>query len=232
MKKSQNIYNLDLNPWGVHQRIIKSISSTSRVLEVGCASGHLLEQLQAKGAKVWGIEINKIAAIRGKRKKIPILLGDIEDAKVFKNLKNRHFDFIIAADVLEHTRDPKKVIQFLLPFLAKNGTMIISVPNIAFITNRITHLFGKFAYTQYGIMDRTHLRFFTRESIEALVKDCGLKIQKIESVGNFTQLPLYMRIFLPLIRKWWLQEKIEQLVTRIWSRGLAVQFLIFATNEL
>lgn len=84
---------------------------------------------------------------------------------------------IICGDVLEHLRDPLKALRFLTSYLSERGFFLISVPNIAFISIRLSLLLGKFDYNpDGGILDETHLRFFTRKSLVDLLKRAGLKI--------------------------------------------------------
>lgn len=221
----ENLYQLSLDEFGAHQKILSWVKPEKKVLEVGCASGYLSEQLAKKGCIISGVEINPGDAKKAARFCQEVIIGDVENPATVKKIKET-FDLIILADVLEHLKDPESVLKRLLKFLNEEGRVIISVPNIAFLANRLLFLRGRFDYTEWGVMDETHLRFFTRDSITALIKKCGLKIDKFDYIANFTQLPFYMQTLYPIVgkRKWW--RKLEYKITGLWLEGLAVQFLL------
>lgn len=220
-------FKLEQDEFGVHQRIIYWVGKNKEVLEVGCASGYMSAELTKKDCTVVGVEINPEEASKAKRYCQKVIIGDIETHSTRKKIGSEKFEVIIMADVLEHLKDPEGTLKNLVQFLEKQGSLIISVPNIGFLTNRLWHLLGRFEYTEWGIMDKTHLRFFTKESILTLVKSSGLEIEKFDYVANFTQLPLYMQTLYPLLknRKWW--RRLEYKITGFWPEGLAVQFLLF-----
>lgn len=225
-------YTFDPSPFGVHQKIIQSVPNGSAILEIGFASGYIAEKLKKNGNTIVGVEINKQDALRAKNIYEKIVIGNIEDINILKKIGTRKFDVIIFADVLEHLQDPNFVLKNIKKLLSPKGNIIISVPNIAFLTNRFLHLLGNFDYQDWGIMDRTHLRFFTYKTLLQLVQSSGLHISQFDYIGNFTQLPLYMQTIHPLFRQrlWW--KKIEHAITGLWPQGLAVQFfLILNLNE-
>lgn len=223
-------YKLVSDQFGVHQRIITLVKPKIKILEIGCASGYLSEQLTKKGCIISGIEINPREAEKATRFCQEVVVGDVESPATLKKIKET-FDLIILADVLEHLRDPESVLGRLLKFLNEEGRVIISVPNIAFLTNRLLLLKGQFDYTEWGVMDKTHLRFFTRDSITTLIKRCGLEIEKFDYIANFTQLPLFMQTLYPIFgnRGWW--RKLEYKIAGFWTEGLAVQFLILCRGK-
>ena len=96
------------------------------------------------------------------------------------------FDIVILADILEHLVDPATILQYLVNYQQKNTRFLISVPNIANLWVRLNLLLGKFDYADRGIMDRTHLRFFTRKSFSELLTEAGLTIE----VEKATPVPL------------------------------------------
>lgn len=219
-------YGLSLDKFGGHQKIINWVGSGKRVLEIGCASGYMSREFTKRGCAVTGIEINPDLARKAKKYVGRTIVGDIENRSIREKLKGERFEVMVLADVLEHLKDPEGVLSSLQSFLAKDGKMIISVPNIAFLTNRLLLFLGRFDYSDWGIMDKTHLRFFTKESILELVKNAGLVVEKIDPIVNFTQLPLYMQTLYPVLgkRDWW--RKIEYKIGSFWPNGLAVQFVI------
>jgi len=224
-------YKLTFDKFGAHQKIINWIKPGKRALEVGCTSGYMSKELTKKGCDVTGVEINPKAARKAMRRCRKVIIGDIEKQSTIDKLKREKFEVIILADVLEHLKDPEITLKSLVKFLSKNGKVIVSVPNIAFLTNRFLHLLGRFNYTDWGIMDKTHLRFFTKKSILKLIQNAGLKIEKFDYVANFTQLPLYMQSLYPILGKrfWW--RRLEYKISGLWPEGLAVQFLLLCQKK-
>lgn len=229
--KDAKYLRLSEDPWGVHQRIIGSVNAGESVLEVGCASGYMSKELIKKGCKVYGIEIDQDLAKKAVKYLSGLIIGDIENEDTLKKIGKLRFDSIILADVLEHLRNPAVVARNLTRFLKTSGRVYISVPNIAFLTNRIHHLIGNFDYTTWGIMDENHLRFFTKRSILGLVKKTGLKIVKFDFIGNFTQLPLYMQTLYPFLKTKDVWRKMEYKITGLWPEGLAVQFFLVCRKK-
>lgn len=224
MKKAH--YCLSFDQFGVHQRIIDWVVRGKTVLEVGCASGYLAKELGQKGCLVTGIEIDPQAAKEAEKHCQKVIIGDVESKRVRARLEGKKFEAIVLADVLEHVKDPQETLAGLTQFLKKKGKVIISVPNIGFLTHRINHLLGRFDYADWGIMDRTHLKFFTRRSILELVERAGLKVEKFDQIANFTQLPLYIQTLYPILGKkdWW--RRLEHKIAGLWPEGLAIQFLL------
>lgn len=224
-------YRLTSDRYGAHQKIINWVGRKKRVLEIGCANGYLLKKLTANGCQCLGIEVDPKMASLARKNGLAVITGDIEGTSMFKKIGHRRFEIIVLADVLEHLKDPEVTFKKLACLLEKEGRIIISVPNISFLTYRLLHLLGKFDYTDWGIMDRTHLRFFTRNSIIQLVKGVGLKIEKEDFTANFTQLPLYMQTLYPLVgeKRWW--RGLERKITGFWPEGLAVQFLLICRKK-
>lgn len=219
-------YSFVPDPFGVHYKIIQAVPENSFVLDAGCASGYIAKALQLKNCIVDGIEINREDALQAKRFCNRLITGNIEDNGIVKQIGNKKYDVIILADILEHLVFPEAVLDKMRERLKPEGIIILTIPNIAFVTNRIYHLLGNFDYTQTGIMDKTHLRFFTKKTLYQLINDSGLHVEKIEYAGNFTQLPLYMQTLYPLFKGiiWW--RRVEQKFTNMWPEGLAIQFFV------
>jgi 2-polyprenyl-3-methyl-5-hydroxy-6-metoxy-1,4-benzoquinol methylase len=150
----------------------------SRVLDIGCGSGALGASLKACGASfVAGIEVQPAAAARARERLDALVEGDVLSVDV--PFGHGDFDYVVFADVLEHLTDPETAIRRYLPFLAKGGRVIISVPNIRFYTVLARLLLDRWAYTEHGIRDRTHLRVFTRRSLIALHSAVSLEIETL-----------------------------------------------------
>jgi len=147
------------------------------ILEIGCGEGNTLRKLKTEGkaTHVVGIDIHETSINKAKKYLDQAILGDIEKMKF--DFKCNHFDYIIAADVLEHLRDPQRTLKKLIGYLKPDGFIIVSVPNIRNITilkNLILH--DRWEYADKGILDKTHLRFFTKGSFTELANELNLKI--------------------------------------------------------
>lgn len=170
-----------------NQFIFDQIPSNSVCLDVGCWTGNLGKLLiKKKHCIVDGVdfkpEVLKVALKNGYNKTYLINLNnDSLDPKLIKS----KYDVIICADVLEHLINPERILSYFKNYLTPNGKIIISLPNVAFILNRIQLLFGQWSYRKYGTLDTTHLRFFTIKSGLDMVKAAGFKIHQITPYNQF-----------------------------------------------
>ena len=150
-----------------------------RVLDVGCAAGALGAALKDAGAVyVAGIERMPPAAARARERLDHVVEGDVASAPI--PFVPGEFDYLIFADVLEHLPDPEAVLRRYLPYLAPAGRVVISVPNIRFYTVLLRLIADRWSYTEHGIRDRTHLRIFTRRSLEALIASSDLVLERLD----------------------------------------------------
>ena len=147
------------------------------ILEVGCAGGMTGKALREKGFKeIVGIEVNEEVTQTGRSYYDKLIIGDVE--KVSLPFEKEHFDCILYGDVLEHLVDPWRVLKRHHAFLKRGGTILCSIPNVRHykIIKKLV-LRGKWEYTEVGIMDRTHLRFFTFDSIRRMIEEAGFEIK-------------------------------------------------------
>ncbi|MCX6169000.1 MAG: class I SAM-dependent methyltransferase [Ignavibacteriales bacterium] len=185
--------------------------TTKRLLDIGCAEGVLANEARKKYDLeiAVGIELNENAAKVARTKLDKVLVGDIENMNL--DFSERYFDCIICADILEHLKDPWKVLSYLKNILDNDGTVIISLPNLRHIVPVLKIIFNRFEYTDSGILDRTHLRFFTLHTMKKMIDECGFRIESINSnksisykfrlinflsFGLFTPFSIYQYIFL------------------------------------
>lgn len=170
-------YHTDIDPQNEnnsHSRVLRMVGSNKRVLEAGCSSGHVSEVLKAQGCSIVGIEIDPLAARSAEQWLERVIVGDFEDDTVWPALDNEFFDVILFADVLEHLKHPLSTLRESIKHLSAQGTVVISVPNIAHADVKIALLKGLFPYAESGLLDQTHVHFFTKESLLALLRDAGL----------------------------------------------------------
>jgi 2-polyprenyl-3-methyl-5-hydroxy-6-metoxy-1,4-benzoquinol methylase len=156
--------------------------SQSRVLEVGCSSGYFGQALKNAGHEVWGVELSAKAAARARKKLDHVFVGTIEKFLANDTLKGIRFDYITFGDVLEHLVDPVRVLKDCRRFLPPNGCIAASIPNVAHKAVRLMLLEGRWDYAEFGILDNTHLRFFTRKSIVDMFTEAGFAVHRMDAV--------------------------------------------------
>lgn len=164
----------------------------SRVLEVGPAAGHVTRSLTRQGCEVTGVEQDAALASLAKPLCRRMVVGDIEDLDLDVEVAEQ-FDVVLCGDILEHLTNPGAVLQKLKRRLASTGFLVVSLPNVAHGSVRLSLLEGTFTYVKEGLLDATHLRFFTLDSIRELFNRNGFEIQDLyrTRVGLFdTEVPL------------------------------------------
>ncbi len=159
--------------------LVRRLGRPQRVLDVGCGIGLNGAAARRKGAHVTGIEWAPASAKQARARLHEVLIVDLEsDAAVARALAGRSFDLMLFGDVLEHLVQPGALIKRLLPYLEDGGHVIVSVPNVAAWPVRLGLLAGRFRYQASGILDETHLRFFTLQSAQQLLTDAGLQVMQ------------------------------------------------------
>ena len=162
-------------------KIIELVGKNKKVLEYGCAGGHMSKVLKEKyGCEVVGIEINPQDAKTARDYCKEVVVGDIEDFGWCKRLAGKKFDVAIFADVLEHLKRPERPLEKVREFLKDNGCVLVSVPNIANVSIRLELLSGGFEYEDLGILDDTHLKYFTLKSIINLIESAKLYVDSVD----------------------------------------------------
>lgn len=145
------------------------------VLDVGCGDGSFLNLLQGENRELWGIELVEKQAKKAAKEFKNILLGPVEEN--LSKLPENHFDVIFFNDVLEHLSDPYGILEQVKKYLTKEGLVISSIPNIRYHSALKSLLFNRdWKYESHGIMDKTHLRFFTGKSILRMYKEAGYTV--------------------------------------------------------
>ncbi len=160
------------------------------VLDAGCGFATTSQHIQRLGNRVTGIESNAAAVAVARTRIAEVIEADLElfDA-------NRKFDVILFADVLEHLAWPIGVLRRYTEMLKERGTVIVSLPNVGLWSVRLGLLFGRFPYQESGVLDRTHLRFFTRGSAIHMLHAAGLR--PVHRTYN----PGLVRPFVPLAKR-------------------------------
>ena len=146
------------------------------VLDVGCGAGATMMHLLEKGAnEVTGVELSQAACEQAWKRNLNVIQADIQKDDL--PLQEKSFDFIIFADVLEHLYDPWKTLRGFVRLLKDDGTILLSIPNVKYYRVLRKLLFSdEWTYVPSGVLDFTHVRFFTRKEAQKLVASAGLDV--------------------------------------------------------
>lgn len=166
-------YTVDVTVDSTATKILSHVPGGARVLDLGCGPGALARVLVERGAVVTGVEFDAAAAKRAELAGATVVVADLDTTDLTELFAGRVFDVVIAADVLEHLRDPAATLRQVRELLAPAGYAVVSVPNVAHASVRLALLAGSFPYTDTGLLDRTHLHFWTRSSLLELLAGAG-----------------------------------------------------------
>jgi glycosyltransferase involved in cell wall biosynthesis/precorrin-6B methylase 2 len=163
------------DPYSSHSQIINWIAQErpDEVLEIGTATGCLTSEVAKLGCSVTGVEQDPEMAELARQYCRKMLVGNVETMDLSELGR---YDAVIFGDVLEHLRNPRAVLERLSRLLKPGGKILISLPNVANIWVRLNLLLGRFNYSRVGILDETHLRFFTLKTAKQLAADSGLDV--------------------------------------------------------
>jgi O-antigen biosynthesis protein len=156
------------------------IGENKTILEFGCATGYFSQMLIEKGCTIVGVEINANAAKIAEQYCSKVIVADLDFTSLEEILQGQKFDIAVFGDVLEHLRDPWNILESLRNYLNPGGFVVASIPNIAHGAVRLSLLQGNFNYQQYGILDNTHIRFFTRATIDEMFKKAGYFLDTLD----------------------------------------------------
>jgi methionine biosynthesis protein MetW len=181
---------------GILREFRRALPWSGRVLDVGCGRGQLGAAIRELGWEVWGVEQAADACPTADKRLHRLIQADLHDeATVHQHIGDTRFDALVFSDVLEHVYDPRTVLERYLAYVRPGGRVFISVPNMVVWTNRLSFLFGRVQYTDTGVMDRTHIRFFTFATARQLVDAAGCRIERVSST------PHLVRAFLPVLKR-------------------------------
>lgn len=174
-----------IDPTTAHGKVLMQISKGSTVLECGCATGYMTKYMRmAMGCTVDVIERDLSALKVANQYARNAFLMDLQTDRIDEVLCGFEgkYDCILFADVLEHLVNPKDVLTRSVKLLAPNGRIIVSIPNICHNDILIKMFYDRFTYTQYGILDNTHVHFWGIRDFQEMCQSIGLKIEKTDSV--------------------------------------------------
>jgi len=165
---------IDLSsPNDPHALAVGRVPAGTDVLDLGAADGSVAAVLKRMNCRVWGVEIDSEAAERARQECEEVVVADLNELDLSSQFGGREFDVVLMLDVLEHLVDPAATLRAVRQVLRGSGWGVISLPNVAHISVRLSLLEGRFNYTDLGLLDRTHLHFFTAEGVEALLSEAG-----------------------------------------------------------
>lgn len=171
-----------------HEMLAFIPPTATRILEIGCSNGTFGASVKKiRAVQYVGVDILEQSIAAASLNLDQAILADIQTEEL--PFTENTFDCLVMNDVIEHLTDPWKTLSSLLQFLEPGGHIVASIPNMRYfkvLKELVLH--RQWRYTDYGVLDRTHLRFFTDKSIAELFQDCGLEITKLEGI-NPTMLP-------------------------------------------
>ena len=164
-----------------HAVMLDLIGTDRVVLDVGCASGYLAEALGKNGCRVSGVEYDPADAEKAKPFLDGLVIADLNSVDLAEQFPTGTFDTVVFGDVLEHLLDPATVVKSGVRLLRPDGSIVISIPNIAHGATRLTLLQGRWDLRDTGLLDRTHIRWFTLETLLAMLDEAGLVVTELRS---------------------------------------------------
>ncbi|MEU0312520.1 class I SAM-dependent methyltransferase [Nocardioides sp. NPDC006273] len=213
-----------------------SAGSGKKVLDVGCWTGEVGRILTERGCTVTGIELDREAASLAEKVLEKVIVADLDATPLTELVEPGSFDVVIFADVLEHLTDPRAALEQARDLLAPDGRVVISIPNVTHGSVRLALLQGRWQTTDTGLLDRTHIKFYSREGLLALFAEAGYAV---EDLRGTTADPLNVEVAvdpgpLPDVAVEWVRQQPDALVYQfqLSARPLADGELAPAPPEL
>lgn len=210
------------------QEIIQLVGEGKTVLEIGSSTGYMTGIFLQNKCRIDVVEKDKKALDKLPKSVRKILNYSIEEERINK-LLSRDYDFIILADVLEHLVDPGRALEMLLSIAGNSTKLLISMPNIAcWPMRKQLFLDGDFEYQESGILDKTHLHFYTINTLPKFLKETGWKVDNI--IGTITKLPFEESINKMPIIGWIYKQFIRQNLVERFKNLSYCHFLVIASK--
>lgn len=208
----------------VLRRRILALPRGLRLLDLGAAGGHLGRAVRAHCAYLAGVEPDRSLPASARE--------GYDDWRAMDALSagewDEPFDIAVCADVLEHLENPERMLERIHDWLKRDGVLLVSLPNIANASIRLALMFGHFRYTDRGILDRSHLSFYTRSSARRLLEESGFRVAAVEPTAMPYELALPF-----LARAPWSAptRALAQATARVWPTLFGYQFVFEAVRQ-
>ncbi|MCU0309376.1 MAG: class I SAM-dependent methyltransferase [Acidimicrobiales bacterium] len=178
-------YHVEVDPSAAnnaHAMSLRFVGFDRDVLEVGAGAGHVTAVLAERGNRVTAVDVDADALQGAARHAVAAHAGDLDVTPLDELVGANTFDAVLLGDVIEHVRDPVRVLRSARRVLRPGGSIVVSVPNVAHVDLRLHLFIGRWQYQPIGLLDATHLRFFTRTTLEEALAAAGLRISALERV--------------------------------------------------
>jgi len=177
-----------LAPTNIDRLSVSLVPEKSKLLELGCATGFMSKYFtQMKQCRVFGVEIDPEMAKLAAKSCENVLIADLDEPQTWSKIQVvSPFDVAFASAIIEHLKNPWAALQSIKEVLKPHGILIITTSNIAHWRMRLNLLLGRWQYQDYGILDNTHLRFFTYNTFQQAVEQAGFAVEHIgiDSAGG------------------------------------------------
>lgn len=203
--------------------LVRWVAAAPHVLELGPSTGYMSQAMRDTHSHVTAVEVDR-DALRVLADRADVALwGDLDRLETVDHLAGSHYDVVVLADVLEHLRDPAAVLRAVHGWLGPGGRVLVSMPNVAYWRVRADLARGRWTTTRTGILDETHLRFFTRATAEQLFTGAGLAVVRWQSV--WWEVPFDHRVRTRAAWAWPVKERLNAALRHRRPEVFASQFL-------
>lgn len=174
-------YSLAIEDNGTAAKTLRLVGNNKKVLELGCSVGTQSKVLREElGCDVTGVELNPLAARQAETYCTRVVVGNLDLVDFEAEFPSQKFDVVLCADVLEHIYNPMALLSRIKTVIGTSGYVVASIPNVVHIALIFEMLHGKFDYRDKGLLDDSHIRFFTRSSLISTFTDAGFIIDHLD----------------------------------------------------
>lgn len=226
-ERSESTYAFKASAFSSHSLLLNALPAEGagrRILDVGCAGGYLSAIFAQRGYRVLGLD-RPGGAGDTFPSNVELVEADLEQG--LPRLEGA-FHYVVCADILEHLRDPAKLLRQSWAVLEPNGRLISSLPNSGHWYFRLNVMLGRFPQEDKGLFDRTHVHFYMWQGWVDLLQAGGFRVESVEPTGTPVSLAL------PSLEGTWLVnllERLSYLLARLWMTLFAYQFIVVARPE-
>lgn len=206
-----------------HRKVLEWVGKSKKVLEIACHTGYISKWLKREKCVVHGIELYQPALEKASKYLDKAILGNIEDDTTWDEISAEKYDIVLLMHILEHLVAPNEILKRVQGVLKENSIVIVCLPNICNFFDRLKITFGEFEYTEVGVMDKTHLRFYSFHSAKEMLVNCGYSIQEYD--GNSMKVKFRILPNIKGFRRF--NNMINHLIYKILSPNITDKVLMF-----